>query len=88
MSYLGQKWINGDGTTTFLSAKYFVSGYAGSRHPSVIRNRSLRGSLLLTTWNIGSSKDAEVAAWKRRMEDGECSKIVVTLDGVVVEEYS
>lgn len=83
----GPKWTSPEGVVTYLGAKYYVSGYAGPKHPQVRAGRMKVGDLLLTTWNIGSSKDMEVQAWKDRMARGEVSRIDVVLDYRVVESY-
>lgn len=86
--YHGQRWVSSEGVVTYLGAKYYVSGYAGLKHHAVLSKKLKIGDLLLTTWNIGSSKDVEVQAWKTRMARGEVSKIVVSLDGSIVEQYN
>lgn len=44
----------------------------------IVRGYGLHGELLLETWHIGdSSKDMEVAAWRRLMTKGECSRIEI-----------
>lgn len=73
---------------TDLDGLYYVSGYAGPKHRAVLSGHMHLGELLLTTWNRGSSKDTEVAAWKSRLEDGSASKVEVWLDGRCVETYS
>ena len=43
-----------------------------------VKGFGLQGELLLHTWHIGeSSKDIELAAWKRRMARGEVSRVEV-----------
>lgn len=82
MQDLGQKWTSADGVVTYLGAKYYVTGYAGMKHP-----HARLGQMLMTTWNIGSTKDVEVAVWKELIKQGVASRVTVSLNGVIVEEY-